>query len=283
MPATATKGERTRRRLIEAAASVFADAGYEASYRDLIAASGLSKGAFYFHFPSKPDLAAEVFRVKQTELIEALVAEIASAGSSLDQLAAGIRARARLFDEDRTLDCLPRLASALATEPGMAEEVAAFHRGPADLVASFVHDAQAAGEARRRRRPRCRGHDGLRRLRRHRGAVPARARRAVAGPAAPRRCTRYCSTASAPRIQTNTKGDRHDHHERADPGRARRRPHVPVQQGHGAPRRLPAERWPAGYPDARSAQPAAHHHRASARDSPASGRSCTTRSTVAGR
>jgi AcrR family transcriptional regulator len=78
---------RTRRRLLVAAARLFADAGYHgASLSDILAAAGLTKGALYFHFPSKYALA------------EALVLEVER---SWTVVAAQIR--------DRDLDPLWRL------------------------------------------------------------------------------------------------------------------------------------------------------------------------------
>jgi len=57
-----TKGEQTRRRIVEAAAPIFNKRGYEgASLSDLMAATGLKKGGIYRHFSSKEELAAEVF------------------------------------------------------------------------------------------------------------------------------------------------------------------------------------------------------------------------------
>lgn len=49
---------RTRRRLLLAAAGLFDEAGYHgASIADILAAAELTKGALYFHFPSKYALA----------------------------------------------------------------------------------------------------------------------------------------------------------------------------------------------------------------------------------
>ncbi|HEY2193363.1 MAG TPA: TetR/AcrR family transcriptional regulator [Actinomycetospora sp.] len=52
---------RTRRRLLLAAAGLFGEAGYHgASVADILAAAELTKGALYFHFPSKYALAEAV-------------------------------------------------------------------------------------------------------------------------------------------------------------------------------------------------------------------------------
>ena len=58
----ATKGARTRQRVIESAAPVFNQRGYwGASLRDLMDATGLEKGGIYNHFRSKDELAAAAF------------------------------------------------------------------------------------------------------------------------------------------------------------------------------------------------------------------------------
>src|SRR5438477_6660554 len=57
-----TKGEQTRRKIVEAAAPIFNQHGYEgSSLNDLMEATGLKKGGIYRHFASKEELAAEAF------------------------------------------------------------------------------------------------------------------------------------------------------------------------------------------------------------------------------
>ena len=57
-----TKGEQTRRKIVEAAAPIFNQHGYEGSaLNDLMQATGLKKGGIYRHFSSKEELAAEAF------------------------------------------------------------------------------------------------------------------------------------------------------------------------------------------------------------------------------
>ncbi|OIJ68043.1 TetR family transcriptional regulator [Streptomyces mangrovisoli] len=52
---------RTRRSIVEAAASVFDERGYEAAtIGEILTRSGVTKGALYFHFPSKQALAEGV-------------------------------------------------------------------------------------------------------------------------------------------------------------------------------------------------------------------------------
>ena len=85
--------EATRRRILDAARDVFSARGYhEASVDDVVRASGLSKGGFYFHFPSKD----AVFEVLYDELADELYGRALAAAmreaDPLDRLAAGVRA-----------------------------------------------------------------------------------------------------------------------------------------------------------------------------------------------
>lgn len=56
-----TKGEQSKNKLIECAAKLFLQKGYNATgINDILAGTGLPKGSFYFHFASKKDLAINV-------------------------------------------------------------------------------------------------------------------------------------------------------------------------------------------------------------------------------
>jgi TetR/AcrR family transcriptional repressor of nem operon len=57
-----TKGQQTRKKIVEAAAPIFNKRGFEgSSLNDLMDATGLKKGGIYRHFTSKEELAAEAF------------------------------------------------------------------------------------------------------------------------------------------------------------------------------------------------------------------------------
>ncbi|MER8062470.1 MULTISPECIES: ScbR family autoregulator-binding transcription factor [unclassified Streptomyces] len=56
---------RTRRAVLEAAATVFAEHGYAAAtVADILKVAGLTKGALYFHFPSKEALARGILEAQ---------------------------------------------------------------------------------------------------------------------------------------------------------------------------------------------------------------------------
>ena len=89
-----TKGERTRERIVAAAAPLFNQRGYAASsMSELMAATGLEKGGIYRHFGSKDELALAAFDhtlALQSERIRSLVDAEDTAVGRLRALARGI-------------------------------------------------------------------------------------------------------------------------------------------------------------------------------------------------
>lgn len=67
------KGQNTRRHVLEVATRLFAKNGYErTSIEDVLAATELSRGALYYHFPSKEKLFEAVLEALEGEVAEAL-------------------------------------------------------------------------------------------------------------------------------------------------------------------------------------------------------------------
>src|SRR5919112_2067566 len=91
--AVTEKGGETRRRLVEAASDCFMERGYAGtSMSDLIAAAGLTKGGFYFHFASKRSVAIEVIRTRQEQLRAGVLAVAGEHERAADQVVAMVRA-----------------------------------------------------------------------------------------------------------------------------------------------------------------------------------------------
>jgi AcrR family transcriptional regulator len=60
---------RTRRTILTAAAKVFEERGYQAAtISEILTTAGVTKGALYFHFPTKEDLAEGVIREQDHQL-----------------------------------------------------------------------------------------------------------------------------------------------------------------------------------------------------------------------
>lgn len=144
-----TKGGETRRRILEVAAEAFARDGYAgASLNDLIRATGLTKGAFYFHFESKEALALEVFRERQAAWFAAITEQLEGDGSALERLGAATRALARLMEEDPALRCVGKIGEELSADPRLAPEVGRLQDEWVAMVAGLLRRAVEEGEAR---------------------------------------------------------------------------------------------------------------------------------------
>src|SRR5687768_18488579 len=83
-----------RERLFEAAAAVFARAGYaEATAEAIARTAGMSKATFYEHFANKEECILALFDEAATEVLRAMARAADSAGPDpRDRLRAGIRA-----------------------------------------------------------------------------------------------------------------------------------------------------------------------------------------------
>ena len=128
------RAQRTRQQIIETAATAFAGRGFDGvALNDIVRASGLTKGAFSFHFASKEELALAAFRAKQEELLGRLTGEhgrdvtgtdAGQGTGALEALAALLRRRAELLAADPSLRCVTRLGGDLMTRYGPGSEFA---------------------------------------------------------------------------------------------------------------------------------------------------------------
>lgn len=77
----------TRKQIIQGAAEMFDRVGYErASLAEIVALSGITKGALYFHFRSKDDLAGVVIEEQHAISMNAVVAIGGTGAPALEQL-----------------------------------------------------------------------------------------------------------------------------------------------------------------------------------------------------
>jgi AcrR family transcriptional regulator len=143
------RAERTRLRILEAAAAAFAEHGYDGvSLNRVIRDSGLTKGAFYFHFESRDALALAAFRHKQQQLVAQISEAVDTDAPPLERLAALFRERARLLELDPTLFVVVRLGIELTMRHGAGSEYASFSELPLELFEGIVREGQERGEIR---------------------------------------------------------------------------------------------------------------------------------------
>jgi TetR/AcrR family transcriptional repressor of nem operon len=82
-----SKGEQTRREIVEKAAPIFNQKGYEgASLSDLMDATGLQKGGIYRHFSSKEELAGEAFDYAWDRAVRGRLDGVEEISNSVDRL-----------------------------------------------------------------------------------------------------------------------------------------------------------------------------------------------------
>ena len=102
---TARAETRTaRERILNAAASLFARRGYYNSNVDeIVQQSGTSKGSFYFHFPSKEQMALGMVDQLSEKLVKKLERSIASETDPLKRIPLAIDALLSTFSKQRKL------------------------------------------------------------------------------------------------------------------------------------------------------------------------------------
>ena len=113
------RGEERRRQIIEVATRLFAKDGYHpTSVADVVEAVGVGKGVFYWYFPSKEALLAEILRSGQKARRRVQRDAIADVDDPVAQMERGIRVGMEWMAAHRDLVTLIRFA---ATEERFTE------------------------------------------------------------------------------------------------------------------------------------------------------------------
>lgn len=143
------RGEESKRRILEVAAEAFAEKGYAgASLNDLIRRTGLTKGAFYFHFDSKEALALEVFRAKQEQWMGRVMTRMMRHDRALDRFVEIPTALVDLIEEDSSSRSMSRLSQEMCRDPELGPKVTPQLENWVELSADLVRRAQEEGDVR---------------------------------------------------------------------------------------------------------------------------------------
>jgi AcrR family transcriptional regulator len=141
-----TRADRSRRAILDAALPIFARDGYTAaSLNQIIEASGLTKGGFYFHFPSKQALALAVVADDQQRWIEQVRGEISKHHRAVDRMFAAPRVIARYALHGQGPAALGKLIEELARDPDLRDEVCGSIEVWVRTVAEHYAAARAEG------------------------------------------------------------------------------------------------------------------------------------------
>lgn len=92
--ATRSKSELKRRRIVDAAARVFAERGYQgATLAEIAELAGTQAGSLYYHFDSREHLVDEMLRLALslvTERVQEAIAALPDGATALDRIRAGV-------------------------------------------------------------------------------------------------------------------------------------------------------------------------------------------------
>ncbi|MFF4851226.1 ScbR family autoregulator-binding transcription factor [Streptomyces sp. NPDC001194] len=140
------RSERTRRKLVHAGAEMFHRSGYaNATLLEIAVFAGVTKGALYFHFASKEEL-AEAVQLRGCELLRDAVRELrASGGSPLQTLVDTTNWLALSLREEPAVPASFRITKECAGLPALSTD---FHRIWLAEVCGLLREARDAGELR---------------------------------------------------------------------------------------------------------------------------------------
>ena len=106
------RGSRRREQVIEAGSRLFAEQGYHGTtVGDICDTLGVGKGVFYWYFPSKEALFAELLQSSLLELRRYQQAAIATVDDPVARIEQGIRASIEFFRENPGFLELTRIAA----------------------------------------------------------------------------------------------------------------------------------------------------------------------------
>jgi AcrR family transcriptional regulator len=147
-PAT-DRGEATRRHILEVAASAFAEHGYRGiSLNDIVRESDLTKGAFYFHFPSKEALALAVFQDKQDRWVGRILSALETKPRAIDCLEVMLDVGCDIYEQDSSARVVGRLCFELSSEASASPVLSAHLAMWFEVTEQLIRRAQEQGDVR---------------------------------------------------------------------------------------------------------------------------------------
>jgi AcrR family transcriptional regulator len=144
----ASDSAETRRLIVNAAARLFSERGYAtASLSDIVTSAGVTKGALYWHFKSKEDIALDIVRQMYASWPTLLGEVVAAQDDALDALVAVTYAAADQFSNDHTVQAAKRLLAELPAES--LARLPQPYVGWQAVLTRLIADGQSAGQINR--------------------------------------------------------------------------------------------------------------------------------------
>jgi AcrR family transcriptional regulator len=153
-----TKGEKTRRRIVEKAAGVFNTKGYfGSSMSDLVREIGLEKGGIYNHFTSKEELALEAFDYVAGTMRERFRVALEGREGALERLFAVVDVLGGLAEDPPVPGGCPVLNTAVESDDAhqeLRDRAREAMSGWLRLIGSIIKEGVRNGELRPGTNPR---------------------------------------------------------------------------------------------------------------------------------
>lgn len=136
------RAERTRNAILDAAAAVFDERGFAgASLSDILAKAGVTKGALYFHFSSKEELARAI--MEEQLAVELPFVDYSNPGMQM------LIDMSHAFGHNLTTNVRVRASNRLVTEANFAAPVPQVYQRWISTVHEVLDAAQARGDLRK--------------------------------------------------------------------------------------------------------------------------------------
>jgi AcrR family transcriptional regulator len=137
------QGLERKLQLLEAATTLFSSKGYaNTRIADICAAAGVAKGLFYWYFPTKETLFAELVRTMRTQLRRAQAAAMDPEADAVTRIRQGTEASVLFMAEHRSYFALLDVERADDKVAGVLRDGSDVY---ADDVVRLVREAQDAG------------------------------------------------------------------------------------------------------------------------------------------
>jgi AcrR family transcriptional regulator len=149
-PGHSDRGVETRRRILDTAARIFAERGYlGTSLNELIKATGLAKGGFYFHFASKEALALACLHDRQEQWMGKVMAAAMQHERAVDQLRSIPFTLCDVYEQDPSFRCVGKLSLELMENfPELAPQVRPAMTAWVRLTSELIRRGQEEGDLR---------------------------------------------------------------------------------------------------------------------------------------
>ncbi len=153
-----TKGQRTRRRIVERSAPVFNTRGYSgASMSDLVRETGMRKGGIYNHFGGKEELALEAFDYAVGIMGGRFGDALRGKEGAVERLLAVVGVLGGLADDPPVAGGCPVLNTAVEADdahPALKDRARGAMTGWLRLIGRITRDGVRSGELRSDTQPR---------------------------------------------------------------------------------------------------------------------------------